>query len=399
MTTRWLTPIACAGLLLAQSASVDRAWDLLAKGNRPEAVRVLQQTITDNPRDGEARLLLGSIFAEEGNGSEAIRQLREAVRLMPRSPAAHNALGEALSHAGDMNAARSAFEKALAVDPEFAQAHVNLGSALVESGDSGAAAGHLDRAIRILGKSADAAYPYYLRAKIYTENDKPGKAMDALQTSVSLQPDFAEAWSDLGQARKTMLDDEGAFAAFKRSVELSPDNAVSQYRLGAEYLRQGNAHDAVLHLRESFQLNPTNQSTLYSLQLALRQDGQFEEAARVKQKLTEVLREIDRESQNAFAALKLNNEGAALEKAGNLRGAVERYRQARALDPTHVGIHVNFGVALLRLGQWREGLAELREALRLDPANAKIQAALDDALKQAPAEFGGKGEKPNPASR
>ena len=85
---------------------------------------------------------------------------------------------------------------------------------------------------------------------------------------MSLRPDFAEAWSDLGQAKKTLLDDDGAFAAFQRSVELDPENAISQYRLGAEYLRQGKAHEAVQHLRESFRLNPTNQSTLYSLQLA-----------------------------------------------------------------------------------------------------------------------------------
>ena len=147
------------------------------------------------------------------------------------------------------------------------------------------------------------------------------------------------------------------------------------------------------HLQESFRLNPKNQSTLYSLQLALRQDGQVQEAAQVKKQLAELLRDIDKESDNAFAALRLNNEGAALEKAGDLSGALEKYGKASSLDPNHTGIRLNFGVALLRTGRWAEGLAELREVLRREPGNVKAQAALKDALEQETARVRRKGKK------
>jgi tetratricopeptide (TPR) repeat protein len=394
MTTRFLAMFTLGGLLLGQQTALDAAWDLVAKGNHQEAIRVLERAIKANPRDGDARLLLGSVLAEDGKGPEAIRHLQEAVRLLPRSPMAHNALGEALNSSGERKAARDSFEKAVALDPKFAQARINLARILVQTGESGAAAGHLDRAIGLLGDTPDAADALYLRAKIHTEQDEPEKAAVALKRAVSLQPDFSEAWSDLGQAQKTLLDDTGAFAAFQRSVELNPNNAISLYRLGAEYLSQGKAHEAVQHLRESYRLNPGNQSTLYSLQLALRQDGQLEEAKKIKEELSELLRKIDKESQDAFVALRLNNEGTALEKADNLAGAVEKYREAVALDPEHAGIRVNFGVALLRLGQWKEGLSELREALRRDPRNAQVKGALADALEQAPVEFGGKGQKP-----
>jgi len=396
MIIRLLASFAVAGLLLAQRLSIDSAWTLLEKGKRDEAVGLLRQIINANPRDGDAQLMLGSILMEDGKGAEGITHLVAAVQLMPRSAMAHNALGEALNASNDAKSARGEFEKAVALDPNFGQAYVNLGMVLVQAGESTAAAGHLDRAIRILGHVADAAHPLYLRAKIYTEQDKPEQAVAALKEAVSLQPDFGEAWSDLGQARKALLDDEGAFAAFQHSVELNPENAVSQYRLGAEYLRQGKAHEAVQHLQESYRLNPANQSTLYSLQLALRQDGQLEQAKLIKEKLADVLRKIDKESQDAFTALRLNNEGAALEKNGDMRGASEKYKAALALDPDHMGMRVNFAVALLRLGQWREGISELREALRRNPGNAEVKTALDDALEQAPVEFGGKGKKAGP---
>ena len=191
--------------------------------------------------------------------------------------------------------------------------------------------------------------------------------------------------------RRALLDDDGALEAFRKSVELDPSNAVAQYRLGAALLRKDNAAEAVRHLSDSYRLNRLNQSTLYSLQIALRQNGQAEEADKVKRELAQLLREIDTESQNAFTALRLNNEGAELEKRGDLRAALDKYREAATLDRSHAGFRMNLGVALLRLGRWKEGLDELREGSRLDPENKAIRAALDDALDQAPVEFGGKG--------
>jgi len=393
---RVLAALACAALLLAQSKPTDKAWELAMKGQRPEAIRLLRQIIRDNPRDADARLLLGSILQEEGERAESIAQLTEAVRLRPRSAEAQNALGEALHAFGDAKAARGPFEKAVSLDPKFAQARVNLGLIRLEAGESEGAAGQLDRAIELLGRKPDAAYAHYLRAKVFTEQNDVSKAAAQLQEAVALRPDLAEAWSDLGDARKTLSDDAGALAAFELAVSLAPNDAVAQTRLGSEYLERGKAHEAVTHLQEAARLDPENQSTLYSLQRAFREDGQDEQADAVKKKLSEMLRQKDKADQNLLAAIQLNNQGADLEKAGNLTGALEKYRVAVGLLPDHAGIRVNFAVALLRLGQWQQGLGELREAARLEPGNALWRSALEDALKQAPTEFGGQGQSGQP---
>lgn len=380
-SSRVTITLACASLLLAQRAPVEQAWDLLAKGERKQAIRVLHEIIKANPRDADARLVLGSVLMEDGERAESIAQLSEAVRLLPRSAEAHNALGEAFNSFGDTKAARGPFEKAVALNPEFAQARQNLGLVLIQAGEFGAAAKHLDRALVRLGNSPDAAHPHYLRAKVYTEQNEVEKAAAQLQQAVSLRPDFAEAWSDLGQARKTLLDDAGTLAAFERAVELSPDDAVAQYRLGAEYLHAAKIREAIQHLNEAVRLDPGNQSALYSLQLALRADGQLEQASQVKEKLADLLRKRDKASEKALTAVQLNNQGADLEKTGDLLGALEKYRVALDLYPDHVGIRVNVAAALLRLGRRAEGISELREALRRDPGNTAVKEALDRALK------------------
>jgi Flp pilus assembly protein TadD len=197
-----------------------------------------------------------------------------------------------------------------------------------------------------------------------------------------------------------MLDDAGALAAFRRAVEINPADAVAQARLGTQCLAGGQAHAAVGHFQEAVRLSPLDQAALNGLQRALREDGQEQQADQIKNTLAELLRAKDKSDQNSLIAVRLNNEGAVLEKVGSLREAVEKYRQASELDPEHDGIRVNLAVALLRLGEWKEGLARLRDAASREPGNIVLKRALADALMQAPVEFGGQGKsrtasKPN----
>jgi tetratricopeptide (TPR) repeat protein len=383
MSWRFACLFALCAALFAQQP-LDRAWQLAASGKRQEAIRVLRAFVKTNPANADARLLLGSLLMEAGEKTESIDQLTAAVRLRPQSAEAENALGEAYNKFGDTKSAQSAFEKAVALKPDYGIAQSNLGRTMLASGESPKAADHLDRAIQLLGHTDDAADARYLRAKVYSAQNNAKQAAAQLEQAVALRPKFAEAWSDLGQARRELLDDAGALTAFERAVALNPKGAIAQYRLGAEYLRQDKPHLAVEHLQASYRLNPTDQSTLNALQMALRQDGRPEEAAKVKLELANLLRQKDKENQNHLNAIRLNNEGAAAEKSGDLPGALNKYREASKLYPEHVGIRVNYAIALLRLGQWTGGLEELHEALLRDPENQQIKAALKDALAQAP---------------
>jgi tetratricopeptide (TPR) repeat protein len=375
-----------AGLLLAQkTGSLEQAWKLAAGGHRDEAIELLQADLKDNPRDADAHLLLGSLLTEAGRASDSIAQLSEAVKLRPDSAEAQNALGEAYSSSGDLKSAREPFEKAVAMKPDFGVAQMNLGEALLDSAELDSSAQHLERAIKLLGRGDDGAQAHYLLAKVYTAQNNNAQAAAELQKAIAIRSVFPEAWSDLGQARKTLLDDAGALSALERAVQLNPKDSVAQYRLGAEYLKADKAQAAVEHLEQAYRLNPDDQSTLNALQQALRLNGKNAEAEDIRRKLSDLLRKRDEANQNAVLAVALNNEGATLQKAGDLAGALEKYRAAVQLAPQNIPMRVNFAVALLRLGQWTDGLNQLHAALLKDPANGSIQEALKEALAQAPA--------------
>ncbi len=372
-----------AALATAQDAGVETAWRLAAAGKRNEAMARLREVVKSNPRDADARLLLGSLLMEAGERSESIAQLSEAVRLRPQSAEAHNALGEAYNAFGETASARPEFERAIESDPRHAQARVNLGAVLLSEGETAGAAAHLDRAIQLLGEQPDAAYPHYLRAKVYSAQGDWERAASELGHAVRLKPDSGESWSDLGETWKKLGDDAGALEAFQRAVELSSSDSIARTRLGSMLLDRGKAREAAAHLEEAVRLDPQNQSALNALYRALRQDGQMDRAAAVKKQLSELLLERDRKDQNLVAAIELNNRGAALEKSGDVEGALEKYRAAAKLEPGHAGMQINLAVALLKTGRWEEGIAQMRDALRKDPGNRKLQKALEEALSQA----------------
>jgi len=374
-----------AGLLFAQEPAVTRAWKLAGTGHRDEAVQVLRDFVKSSPADADARLLLGSLLREKGDRDGALDQLSAAVRLRPDSFEALAALGEAYINFADPQAARAPLEEAVKLNPRSAIAQLELGRVLLEFREFDAAASHLDLAIESLGQDSDAATAHYLRAKIYTEHGDAGQTAKELEKALAIRAAFPEAWSDLGEARKSLGDHPAATAAFRKAVHLAPNDSVAQFRLGEEYLAQHQPQLAVEPLRQAHRLTPQDHSILNALQKALRQDGQSKEADEIKQELATLLARDEADSEIDMKAVRLNNEGARLQKAGDLQGAVEKYSAAAKLSPGNVPIRVNYAVAMLRLGKWTDGLNELHESLLMDPNNTKIRAALRDALAQAPA--------------
>jgi len=197
-------------LLYASETSLKKAADLLSKGSLAEAVKILREVITDDGPNVKAHLLLGTALAVQGARSESIAEMREAARLRPNSAGVHDRFGIVLSRFLETKAAGEEFEKAIALDPTFADAHINLALIQAQGGELDLAAEHLDRAIQLLGNTPSAAYPHFLRAKIWGTKNEISKAIFELKKAVQLRPGYAEAWSDLGGMRRLNGDRDGA---------------------------------------------------------------------------------------------------------------------------------------------------------------------------------------------
>ncbi|HZS50902.1 MAG TPA: tetratricopeptide repeat protein [Bryobacterales bacterium] len=362
--------------------------DLLAKGSAAEAVPLLRQAIEKNPADADAHLLLGSALALIPRRSEAVAELALAIELRPDHAPAYNVLGMTLARFAEFDSAQKAFEKAIAIDPKLAGAHLNLALVFAQKGEIARASRAVARAIELYGDTVSAAYPHYVAGRLYNQQNLPGRALQEFEAAIRLNPKFSEAFLELGSAKRKLSDEAGCIDALRKAVELAPENAEARYRLGVEYLNRRQAAKAVEHLGAAYRLKPGDRGILYNYSRALRLEGQEEQAKIIFRKLSETVSATTKASQHLAEAARLTNEGVALEKQGDFRAAVEKYRAALELDPLEASVRRNLGLALCRAGRWSEGIAELQEAQRIDPNDAETTRALYIAREQEAAAQG-----------
>jgi tetratricopeptide (TPR) repeat protein len=362
--------------------SLSPAQQSLAQGDYAKGIEQLQGIVRAEPGNAEAHSLLGTALATEERRRESLDELLEAARLKPNSAVIYERLGLVMSHFSETAAARQAFEKAVSLDPNRSNARLNLAMLSAQAGDYATAARQLDFLHQITNSSIRMPLVRYLRAKIYDDVFDFDKAIAELKLALKADPSFADAWFELGVAQRALQNNSPALEAFEQAAKLNPEDFDTQYQLGTQALRTGNFSEAIAHLQEADHLRPHDRPTLYNLARALRKAGNAQEAHSVTASVAALTKTADKTAENALAAVELNNAGVELEKKGELRAALEKYRAAEDLDPQHPGFRLNHGLVLCRLGFWNQGIAELRDVSKENPENVEASRDLSIAADQ-----------------
>jgi tetratricopeptide (TPR) repeat protein len=75
-----------------------------------------------------------------------------------------------------------------------------------------------------------------------------------------------------------------------------------------------------------------------------------------------------------------NGLGVALDKKGQIDGAISQFQEAIRLSPDHADVHYNLGVAFYQRGRTGEAIGQFQEAIRLKPDHAQAHNNLGTAL-------------------
>lgn len=94
----------------------------LARGEADDAIALLQQAITQDPRSSDAYALLGEAYVQKGMVNEGIHALSTSISLNPQNVAAHVGLAIALQQVGRLHEAAFELQDALRIDPHHERA-------------------------------------------------------------------------------------------------------------------------------------------------------------------------------------------------------------------------------------------------------------------------------------
>jgi tetratricopeptide (TPR) repeat protein len=198
-------------------------------------------------------------------------------------------------------------------------------------------------------------------------------SLTAMQKSVQLAPQDAEAHSNLGVTLKELGKLVEAAASYRQAIVLKPDYAEAHYNLGITHQELGKLVEAEVSFRQAIVFKPDYAEAHSNLGVTLQELGKLVEAeASYRQAI--VLKPDYAEAHY--------NLGITLQELGKLVEAEASYRQAIVLKPDYAEAHSNLGVTLQELGKLVEAEASFRQAIVLKPDYAEAHSNLGVTLQE-----------------
>lgn len=340
---------------------VDLSLALKQTGDSEAAQSTLETALSVGSKYDAYVYLGGKLSKELGDQEGAIEVYNECIGIAPERFSAYYNLGTALIKTGDFEAAAEAFGKAVNIDPRPI-AFSNLGATLQDK---------LNRS-----DEAEVAYraglkrnpnDYILWANLGTllgkEGDQPGllEAERHLERSIELNPFFAGSRDSLAYVLERFARLDEAIIQYQEATRLDPQSATWHQHLGHALVKAGEMTEAIREYRRAADLAPDDADILMRLASLLRGANRIEESIVVLEGLLSI---------NPLASGYVSL-GAAMDKKGDRKGALEQFRKAIGIDPDAKHAHFNIGIVKKKLGKLEEAEANFRLELDLNPGYAR----------------------------
>jgi len=236
------------------------------------------------------------------------------------------------------------------------------------------------------------AYEYYLRALSLGESslDRVKLAIDLLEKSVELDPDYAPAWMELGIKYNAFgiagfggnYYYEKSDRALMRALHINSDLPRAHLQLAQNFAERGRTQEAVNQLRKLLAINPNSPELHLGLSYVLRYAGMLEEslqeAARIEHIDPKYWRNQPRAVVNAYlyagryqkflesippveTAYTLFYRGFAYYHMNEIARAMENFDRAYQIDPNDVFSRMGMALRFSLQGEPQKGLEMTRQ--------------------------------------
>jgi tetratricopeptide (TPR) repeat protein/serine/threonine protein kinase len=252
------------------------------QGKSEEAIACYKIAVRLNPNFGGFHANLGYALQDCGRLDEAIACYREAIRLQPNGASFHSDLGNGLRAKGKLDEAIACHREALRLQPNGARFHLGLGAAL-DAQDK------LEEAVACYRKGLR-LQPDYGLGQVYLGNalGRQGKVEEAIachreafrlrrKGTHRQELEWAKGCYSLGCLLGAQGAWEEAIACYREAIRLNPGYAEAYCNLGQALLEKGEFIEALAARRRGHELGSRNSSWSYQSAQWVRECEKFVE--------------------------------------------------------------------------------------------------------------------------
>jgi tetratricopeptide (TPR) repeat protein len=345
----------------------------------------------------EEYLEQGEILAGEGLIEEALARFEQALAAAPENPEVIEAVGRALLNLDRLEEAEASFLDALEHDPEWVAPRMGLAMVALRRDEPFKIVHHLERAME-----ADPEYPdaYVELGRYYGAMAEPALAKATFERWTARHPEDADMLINAGLTAFDAADYAQALEFFEKAAEVA---SVEEQRSGARTFRAntldmlGRYDEAVEAYEEVIAETPDWWEAHANLGICHARNGQparaeaafrrgLEDCPGSPEIRDELAAHLLAERRDLHEALRLSEEAVALGRdeirhlhtlgevrlvIGDEAGAAEAYHAMLALDPENPEAHLEIGLLHEAHGEVREAEEHFVESLKSDPANPR----------------------------
>ncbi len=231
------------------------------------AMTACQQAIQLQPDFALAYVTLGNIQQAQGKINAAINSYQQALKLNPNLPQAHANLGSMLYKQGKIETAIMSYRQAISLKPDFAAVYSNLAKALRQQGKEAEAQICEQRGVEFRPQTEDDK-SLFNRGNQFAQQGKLEEAISAWQQAINLNPNFAEAYCQIGMIRRYQGKYKEAIAQFEKALDLQPNCIPAHQHLCGIYRDSSDlkaARNAVNQYRQNCDKTHPIMTAIYSI--------------------------------------------------------------------------------------------------------------------------------------
>ena len=213
---------------------------------------------TDNTRHGKKAGLLenmGNSLFLAGKPREALPYLLETEKMEPLNPVVQRELALIYQNINQYDLAFVHIKKAIKLKPDFSEAYNDMGVFYSQQGKLEDALDCFNKALKnVLYKTPQFAYHniglVYFRMKDYN------KAVEFYLKSISLSPNYMEAYFDLANTYEVLGDNVKTINTYKKIIDLGPGSLAPYLALAKVYKKTGQIDMAIDKLNYIVGIDP-----------------------------------------------------------------------------------------------------------------------------------------------
>ena len=341
------------------------------KGDAKAAIIQFKNVLQRDPKNADARYLLGTIYLEHGDAKTAEKEFSAALAAKhdPREvlPLLARALFEQAAFDKVLEQTRSSDYGEAALQPEVLGFR---GHAQLSLGQPEDAARYFDEALK-----RKPEFPPALLGQVRLASQKGNiqAALDFVERALIADPLSLDAWLMKGDLDRAADKPAAALAAYEKALTLDTDGLAANLNLASMHMAAGKLDLARKHIETIRKVAPENPLGYYLLGLLEFRSKNFTAANEAVQKVLKV-------SPGYLPANALA--GAVAYSVGANDQAESRLREAMAKYPNSLYLRKLFAAALLKARKVRAAIDVLGPALKVAPTDTVLLGLIAEAYFQ-----------------